>query len=151
MPESLFYITIAQNSCNFISEAKLFVGSPLCSSLMLSLAISSLGKQEGGWCRKIIWTFGLTMDPTPPREVKGVGRGDSSGQYWGAQEGSTRAKRDSRNRRGDLKQVILSDQPTLRWSVRNVETMRAVNVATTEWGGARELLTVASRARHPHS
>lgn len=64
----------AQNSGNFIQGGKLFVESPLCFSLMLSLAISSLGKQGGGWCRKIIWTFSLTMDPVPQRGVKSAGQ-----------------------------------------------------------------------------
>lgn len=50
----LFHYLSAQKSGDFIAGGKLFVESPLCSSLMLSLAISSLGKQEGGWWRKII-------------------------------------------------------------------------------------------------
>ena len=70
-------------------RGKLFVESPLCPFLMLSLAISSLGKQDGGRWRKIIWTFGPAMDPLPQRGVRGAGRGDSLGQYSGAGGGSS--------------------------------------------------------------
>lgn len=80
--------------------------------------------------------------------VKCAGWGDSSGQYLGAQRGSSRAKRGSRNYRGDLEQVTLSDQPTLRWSVRNVETTRTVmGRGGAGWRGW-ELLTVPTWARH---
>lgn len=118
---------------------------------MLSLAISSLGKQEGGWCRKIIWTFSLVMDPTPQRGVKGAGRGDSSGQYSGALGGSS-SERGSWNHRGDLRRVVLLDR---NFKVKCAECWG-------KWGGVGghgrhqgaggvwELLTVPARARYSH-
>lgn len=109
---------------------------------MLSLAISSLGKQEGGWCRKIIWTFSPAMDPTPQRGVKGAGRGDSSGQYSGALGGSSSERIGSRNRTGDLKRDVLSDQPSLCGDSGGREH---------GWHlGGGSLLTVPAHARHSH-
>lgn len=91
---------------------------------MLSLAISSLGKQDGGRWRKIIWTFSLAMDPLPPRGVRGAGQGDSLGQYSGAGGGSCSREGGRGSHRGESEWFALPDQPALRWSLQNIETTR---------------------------
>lgn len=76
--------------------------------------------------------------------VKGACRGDSSGQYSRALGGSFSERRGSRNRTGDLKQAVLSDQPSLCGD----------NVGREGEGvcgeGGESLLTVPAQARHSH-
>lgn len=103
---------------------------------MLSLAISSLGKQAGGRWRKIIWTFGLAMDPLPPRGVRGAGQGDSLGQYSGAGGGSCSGEGvKGGSHKGELEWVALADKPALRWSLQKCWGDEACECAGN-WGGS---------------
>lgn len=130
-------------------RGKLFVESPLYPFVMLSLAISSLGKQDGRRWRKIIWTFSLAMDPLPPRGVRGAGQGDSLGQYSGVGGGSCNGEGGKRTHKGELERVALQDPPALRWIVLNVAMKGCVSVL--EIRGMRELLTVPAQARSSHT
>lgn len=116
---------------------------------MLSLAISSLGKQEGGWYRKIIWTFSLAMDPTPPRG----GQGCRPGWQLGSILGSPRRIIQSEERQSESQRGLKAGRPlgsaNFRWSVQNVETMPSVSADAMGVGGWG-LLTVPTWARRSH-